>query len=100
MSFAAVSHRIHWFQIVPHEYVKEKDLSGEGYFQAFTLNISTDFLMYEISVRRVESRAEPDCEENERKAIVAKIEIMTITTISSTKVKAEFCFDVNIERRN
>jgi hypothetical protein len=38
------------------------------------------------------SLAEADWEEKDRNAIVARIESITITTISSTSVKAFFCF--------
>jgi hypothetical protein len=46
--------------------------------------------MDEISARRVESLALHDCEEKERNAMVARIESITITTMSSTRVN-HFC---------
>jgi hypothetical protein len=46
--------------------------------------------IFDKSANLVESLADDDCEENERNAIVARIARMTITTISSTRVKAEY----------
>jgi hypothetical protein len=43
-----------------------------------------------ISDSLVESLAEADCEEKDKNAIVANIARITITTISSTRVKADF----------
>jgi hypothetical protein len=52
-----------------------------------------------MSDNLVESLAEADCDEKDRNAIVAKIAKITITTISSTRVKAffELLFLLNIE---
>jgi hypothetical protein len=52
-------------------------------------NISTDFFIEDISARRVESLADQDWLENEKNAIVAKMANITMTTISSTNVKAD-----------
>jgi hypothetical protein len=56
--------------------------------------------MLDISAKRVESLAEADWEENDRNAIVARIARMTITTMSSTRVKATcFLFFINMRLR-
>jgi hypothetical protein len=62
--------------------------SGMGYVHEIALNTHNHFDMFVVSANRVESRAEDDCEEKERNAIVANMAKMTITTISSTSVKA------------
>ena len=62
----------------------------------FTLYISSHFFIQETSESLAESLAEPDCDEKDKKAIVASIAKMTITTISSTRVKA-FCFELIIK---
>jgi hypothetical protein len=51
-----------------------------------------------MSESLVESLALADCEENERNAMVARIARMTITTINSTRVKADF-FELYIRVR-
>jgi hypothetical protein len=65
-------------------------LSGSGYLPLVALTIASHLPIEEISVSLVESRAEEDCEEKDKKAIVERIARMTITTISSTKVNALF----------
>ena len=63
--------------------------SVAGYDHAVKLNTSSHFLMFAISERRALSLADEDWLEKERNAIVANIASITITTISSTRVKAE-----------
>ncbi len=88
ISLYAVSHSVHWFHIVPQEYVKGVGLSGMGYNPEFTLYISIHFFMDDMSDNLVESLALQDWEEKERNAMVASMASMTITTMSSTRVKA------------
>jgi hypothetical protein len=59
--------------------------------------------MFDISDSLVESLAEADWEENDRNAIVARIARITMTTISSTRVKAKLirhCESSEAERGN
>jgi hypothetical protein len=63
-------------------------LSGIGSLPDVALNTESHFAILLISDNLVESLALADCEEKERKAIVARIARMTMTTISSTRVKA------------
>jgi hypothetical protein len=64
------------------------DLSGVGKLQVVAENICNHWTILLISVIRVVSLALDDSFENVRKDIVASIERTTITTISSTRVKA------------
>ena len=67
-------------------------LSGVGYLQAMVACTHNPLDNEARSERRVESRAEEACDQNERNAIVASIESITMTTMSSTRVKPEtFC---------
>ncbi|EKE28772.1 MAG: hypothetical protein ACD_3C00016G0001 [uncultured bacterium (gcode 4)] len=91
MSLYAESHRVHWFHIVHPEYVKDVGLSGAGYSQDHTLYISIHFFMDDMSDNLVESLAPQDWEEKERNAMVASIARITMTTMSSTRVKANRC---------
>ena len=69
--------------------------SGLGYVHAVALKTDSHFDILDISESLVESRALTLCEENDKKAIVASIAKMTMTTISSTRVKAEsFSYDL------
>jgi hypothetical protein len=52
--------------------------------------------IFDISDNLVESLAEADCEEKDRNAMVARIARMTITTMSSTNVKPEDFFVLDI----
>jgi hypothetical protein len=52
--------------------------------------------MFVVSESLTESLADQDCDENERNAIVARIARITITTMSSTRVKAFFELDIII----
>jgi hypothetical protein len=70
--------------------------SGFGKLQDVTLNIESHFAILLISDNLVESLAEADWEENERNAMVARIARMTMTTISSTRVKALIFFVICI----
>ncbi|EKE29450.1 MAG: hypothetical protein ACD_2C00173G0001 [uncultured bacterium (gcode 4)] len=80
----------HCVHIKIQEAVIDMDSSGTGYFPAVALNTFNHLSMLLISAKRVESRALADWEEKERNAIVAKIASITMTTISSTNVNAEW----------
>jgi hypothetical protein len=72
-------------------------LSGSGYLPLVALTIASHLPIEDISVNLVESRAEEDCEEKDKKAMVARIARITITTISSTSVNALlFCCVINL----
>jgi hypothetical protein len=64
--------------------------SGKGYFQLKAKFTDNHLAILFISASLVESLADADCEEKDRNAIVARIARITITTISSTRVKALF----------
>jgi hypothetical protein len=81
--FAAV----HWY-IVHEPAVMVMTESGMGYVPDVALNTESHLVIFVTSDNLVESRADEDWEENERKAMVARIARITITTISSTRVKA------------
>jgi hypothetical protein len=72
-----------------HEAVIDIGFSGAGYLPATALKTDNHFAMLDISAKRVESLTDADWEEKDRNAIVARIARMTMTTISSTRVKAE-----------
>jgi hypothetical protein len=71
--------------------------AGIGITQATAWRNSSPFLMFVVSDNLTESRAEPDCDENDRNAIVARIARITITTISSTSVNALFILIIILE---
>jgi hypothetical protein len=64
--------------------------SGIGSFEDAAEKTHSHVDMFDMSTNLVESLAEELCDENERKAMVARMAKMTITTISSTKVNARF----------
>jgi hypothetical protein len=65
--------------------------SGMGYVPAVALNTESHFEMFDTSAILVESLALEDCELKLRNAIVARMARITITTISSTRVKPRSC---------
>jgi hypothetical protein len=60
------------------------------------MKTESHFAILLISDNLVESLAEADCEEKDRNAIVARIARITMTTMSSTKVKADDFFVLDI----
>ena len=72
-----------------HEYVNDSGVSGVGYNQEYILYTSNHFLIDAISVSLIESLALEEWLENARNAIVASIDSITITTISSCIMKSE-----------
>ena len=74
-------------------------LSGIGYFHDMALITQIHLARFDKSDSLVESLAEADWEANERNAIVASIARITITTISSTKVKPLVLHEMGIKFR-
>jgi hypothetical protein len=79
----------HWYQITFAPLNIDTFLSGNGNFQEVADTIHSHLLILDISVNLVLSLALEDCDEKDKNAIVARIARITITTINSTKVKAE-----------
>jgi hypothetical protein len=73
-------------EVIHHVYATGE--AGTGITPATAWRNSSHFLMFVVSDNLTESLAEPDCDEKDRNAIVARIARITITTISSTRVKA------------
>jgi hypothetical protein len=82
------SHASHWYHIWLAQENIFIELSGIGKFPLVAERIWDHLMILAISDIRTESLALEDWLQNERKAIVAKIESMTITTMSSTSVNA------------
>jgi hypothetical protein len=70
--------------------------AGIGMTHATAWRNSSHFLIFVVSDNLTESLALHDWDEKERNAIVARIARITITTISSTRVKAENFFELYI----
>jgi hypothetical protein len=66
--------------------------SGNGYFPESAKLTDNHLDILFISDNLAESRAEDDCDEKLKKAIVARIARITITTMSSTRVKPKVVF--------
>ena len=78
----------HWYHMTEPDARISILESGMGTFPDVALNTDNHFAILLISASRVESLADADCEEKDRNAIVASIAKITITTMSSTRVKA------------
>jgi hypothetical protein len=92
-------HAYHWYDKV----IQDADImifpSGFGSVQAVAWKTQSHFEILFMSASLVESLAEADWEEKDRNAMVARIARITITTISSTRVKAlylELLFELDI----
>jgi hypothetical protein len=94
MILRTLDHAYHCNIIGDQEAVTDTTPSGVGYLPDSAKLMLSHFAILLMSESLVESLADADCDEKLKKAIVASMARITITTINSTKVKAEWKFRI------